>query len=265
MQSHLPKLKRACFFVSYIQLGDEVLSAAEALTLLASYQMLPQLCRWLIVEKEITSINLTQAEKTHALEQFYQKNQLLTPDAIALTLKYYGMNEVQLEDLATRELKIEKYKVTTWGTKLEPYFLQHKSQLDKVIYSLIRVSEEEVAQELYFRIKAGEQTFAECAKQYSQGTEAQTGGLLGPVPISQPHPEIAQKLAISQVGQLWPPLRIDNWVVIIKLEKLIPAQLDDAMRYALLNHFFETWLNQQIEKTPLSVFEDAPTPTLIAK
>ncbi|MCC5640292.1 peptidylprolyl isomerase [Nostoc sp. CHAB 5844] len=233
--------------------------------MLASSQMLPQLGRWLIVEKEIAQIDMTAKEKTHAIEQFHQKNQLTTPEIIASTLKHYGMNEVQLEALATREFRIEKFKIATWGAKLESYFLQHKSGLDKVIYSLIRTADAEVAQELYFRIKAGEQTFAECAKQYSQGTEAQTGGLLGPVPINQPHPEIAQKLAISQVGQLWPPLRIDSWVVIIKLEKLIPAQLDDAMRYALLNHFFETWLNQQIEKTSLSVLEDALTPTLVAK
>ncbi len=251
--------------MSYIQLGNQFLSAAEALTLLASYQMLPQLCRWLIVEKEIASINLTQAEKTCAIEQFYQKNQMLTPDAIASTLKHYAMNQAQLEALATREVKIEKYKVATWGTKLESYFLQHKSQLDQVIYSLIRVSDPEVAQELYFRIKAGEQTFAECASRYSQGQEAQTGGLLGPVPISQPHPEIAQKLALSQPGQLWPPMRLDNWVVIVRLEKLLNAQLDDAMRSALLNHFFETWLKEQMEKTPLKVYEDAPTPTLVTK
>ncbi|MBD2468814.1 peptidylprolyl isomerase [Nostoc sp. FACHB-145] len=227
--------------------------------------MLPQLCRWLIVEHEIASIILSAEEKATAWQQFSQKNQLTTSEQIASTLKYYGMSEAQLEELATRELKIEKLKIAKWGAKIESYFLQHKSQLDKVIYSLIRTADPEVAQELYFRIKACEQTFAECAKQYSQGQEAQTSGLIGPVPITQPHKEIVQKLLISQPGQLWPPMRVDNWVVIVKLEKMIPAQLDDAMRAALLNHFFETWLNEQMEKTPLKIYEDAPISSTVTK
>ncbi|BAY42038.1 hypothetical protein NIES2111_64340 (plasmid) [Nostoc sp. NIES-2111] len=236
-----------------LQFGNRTISATEIVSVLAGYQMLPQLCRLLIVEEAIAPYSLAPEEETSAIEQFYQKNQLTTAESIAATLKHYCMSEAQLQALATRELRIEKFKIATWGSKLESYFLQYKSQLDKVIYSLIRTSDAEIAQELYFRIKAGEESFAECAKEFSQGTEAQTGGLLGPVPISQPHPQIAQKLAISQPGQLWPPMRLDNWVVIVRLEKLIPAQLDDATRNSLLNHLFEQWLTQQMEQAPLSV------------
>ncbi|MBE9050262.1 peptidylprolyl isomerase [Nostocales cyanobacterium LEGE 11386] len=255
-----------------LQFGNHRISTAEIFPVLAGYQMLPQLCRFLIIDQAITSLSsanapysLTIEENTNAIEQFYQKNQITTPEARASILKHYGMSEAQLAALATREIRIEKFKIATWGAKLESYFLQYKPQLDKVIYSLIRTSDFEVAQELYFRIKAGEQTFAESAKEYSQGQEAQTGGLLGPVPINQPHLEIAQKLAISQPGQLWPPMRLDNWIVIIKLEKLISAQLDDATRSTLLNHLFEQWLTQEMEKASLSFHEDAPTPVLITR
>ena len=67
----------------------------------------------------------------------------------------------QLESVATRGLKIEKFKQVHWGQKLESYFLERKSQLDKVIYSLIRTEDHEVAQEFYFRLQEGEQTFAD--------------------------------------------------------------------------------------------------------
>ncbi|MDZ8141000.1 MAG: peptidylprolyl isomerase [Nostoc sp. DedQUE04] len=239
-----------------IQFGNQTITQAEIPQLLAGFQMLPQLCRLLIVEKAIALTELTIEEKSLVIEQFYQNNQLTTPEAIAKALKHYSMSLEQLEAVATRELRIEKFKQATWGTKLESYFLQCKSQLDKVIYSLIRTSDAEVAQELYFRIKAGEQTFADCASLYSQGQEAQTGGMLGPVPINQPHPAIAQKLTISQPGQLWPPMKLDEWFVIVRLEKLIPAQLDDAMRSTLLNHLFETWLAEEISKAQLTILEE---------
>ena len=122
-----------------------------------------------------------------------------------------------------------------------------------------------MAQELYFRIKAGEQSFADCAKEYSLGQEAQTGGLIGPVPISQPHPVIAQGLAISQPGQLWTPIKLESWYVIVRLEKLVPTQLDDAMRSTLLNHLFEQWLSEEMSKAQLTLHNDVPTLALVTR
>jgi parvulin-like peptidyl-prolyl isomerase len=251
--------------MAHLKIGNHTITQAEIPHLLAGFQMLPQLCRSVIVEGAIAGFELTPSEKLGVIEEFYQNNQPTTAEAVAKVLKHYSMSLEQLEGVATRELKIEKFKQATWGTKLESYFLQCKPQLDKVIYSLIRTFDAEVAQELYFRIKAGEQTFAECASVYSQGQEAQTQGMLGPVPMSQPHPAIAQKLTISQPGQLWPPMKLDEWFVIVRLEKLIPAQLDDAMRSTLLNHLFETWLAEEISKAQLTIHDDAPAPVLITR
>jgi hypothetical protein len=71
------------------------------------------------------------------------------------------MSSEHLKALATRGLRIEKFKQATWGRKLEAYFLKRKGQLDKAIYSLMRTKDLRLAQELYFRIQEGEQTFAE--------------------------------------------------------------------------------------------------------
>ncbi|HEY9837580.1 MAG TPA: peptidylprolyl isomerase, partial [Vampirovibrionales bacterium] len=94
----------------------------------------------------------------------------------------------------------------------------------------------------------GEQSFADAAQEYSKGPENRTGGLLGPVPVSQPHPLIGKLLSISQPGQLWPPRQLDVWFVIIRLEKFIPAQLDDNMRRQLIDEMFENWWREQVQK-----------------
>ncbi len=129
---------------------------------------------------------------------------------------------------------------------MESYFLTHKSKLDKVVYSLLRTPQQEIATELYFRIESGEQSFAELAREYSQGSEAQTGGLLGPIELTQPHPTLAKMLSISQPGQLWSPIQLGEWFVILRLEKFIPAVLDDTMCQQLLNGLFESWIQQEI-------------------
>lgn len=51
-------------------------------------------------------------------------------------------------------------------------------------------------------------------------------------------------LSVSQPGQLWPPLRLGEWLLIVRLEKLLPAQLDEPMRQSLLNELFEAWLQE---------------------
>jgi hypothetical protein len=53
-------------------------------------------------------------------------------------------------------------------------------------------------------------------------------------------------LSISQPGQLWSPIQLGEWFVILRLEKFIPAVLNDVMRQQLLNGLFEGWIQQEI-------------------
>lgn len=231
-----------------LQIGNRTITSAEIIPLLAGYQMLPQLLREIIIDQAIAPIACTPEEKASAFEQFYKKNQLTTEAERRATLERYSITPEQLEAWVTRELRILKFKQATWGHRLKFHFLHYKSKLDKVIYSLIRTQDPDVAQELYFRIQAGEQSFAELAREYSQGPEAQKGGVLGPVELRIPHPALAKMLSISQPGQMWPPTRLGEWFVIVRLEKFIPAQLDDSMCQQLLQELFEAWLSEQMNQ-----------------
>lgn len=250
-----------------LQVGDRVIQAEELLHLLAGYQMLPQLFQELLIDQALSQWErslpepvLTTQEEQAACERFFAQHQLTSDDAIQVWLARYGMTPEQLKALAMRDQKLERFKEATWGPKLESYFLNRKGQLDKVIYSLIRTQDMGIAQEVYFRILEGEQSFAELARIYSQGPEAQTDGLIGPVELSVPHPNLAQMLSVSQPGQLWPPARIGEWIVIIRLEKFIPAQMDESMRRRLLNEFFNTWLQEQLQQLTMPSLNASPAP-----
>jgi parvulin-like peptidyl-prolyl isomerase len=237
-----------------LQIGNRTITATELLPLLIRYQLLPQLLRELLIDQAVESIECSAEETESALQQFCEANQITDETARQAWTLQNGLSTEHLKNLATRPLRIEKFKQQIWGSKLESHFLTCKTQLDQVTYSLIRIAQPEIAQELYFRIQAGEQFFAELAHQYSQGPEAETGGLLGPVPLTQPHPVIAEKLFRSQPGQLLPPTKIGEWYVILRLEKLIPAQLDDLTRQKLLDDLFEAWIQAQLN-------QPKPTPT----
>lgn len=230
-----------------LQLGDRTITAEEIVPLLSNYQLLPRLLFELIIDRAIAPFTCTPEEAKSAYQQFCQKNQITTQTERQAWLEINPMTLEQLKALATRNLKIEKFKQATWGRKLESYFIDRKSQLDMVLYSLIQ-TQDLAAQELYFQIQEGEADFALLARKYSQGANAEIGGLIGPVELSSCHPIIGKMLSVSQPGQLWSPTPVGEWLVIVRLEKFIPAQLDDLMRQRLLSELFASWLQQQFNQ-----------------
>ncbi len=91
--------------IKSIQIGDREIDSTEIITLLAGYQMLPQLCRHLILDEAIADVELATEQKQSAIQQFYQKHQLTSPEQHQAFLELYGMTQEQLETLATSEVK----------------------------------------------------------------------------------------------------------------------------------------------------------------
>jgi parvulin-like peptidyl-prolyl isomerase len=232
-----------------IQLSHQTVTPDNLLPLLSQYRLLPQLLRESIIDQAIAPFTCTAEETAAACQSFYQQYQITEAEQQDWRTQY-GLTIEQVQALATRPLKVEKFKLATWGNKLGSYFLSRKEQFDRVIYSMIRTKDLGIAQELFFRIEAGEQSLSELAQQYSQGPEAQTSGLVGPAEIGSLHPKLAHVLRASQPGKLWPPMAMGDWMVIVRLEKFIPVQLDGPMQQRLLRELFETWLGEQMAQLP---------------
>uniref|UniRef100_A0A832M2G2 peptidylprolyl isomerase n=1 Tax=Oscillatoriales cyanobacterium SpSt-402 TaxID=2282168 RepID=A0A832M2G2_9CYAN len=223
---------------------------ADLQTLLAKYQLLPQLQRELTIDHAIaeweratnTPIIIPPEEITTAYQNWQQTHSSNTPDPNSAQTE---QPQRDVEEWCSRRLKIEQFKRLRWQHQLESYFLKRKGQLDRVIYSLIRVRQQSIAQELYFRLRDDEQSFAELAPAFSQGLEAQTSGLVGPVELGSLHPFFAKQLRSSRPNELLLPMRLEDWFVVVRLESFLRAQLDDAMKQRLLNELFENWLAEQ--------------------
>lgn len=232
-----------------LQVNHRQVTAEEIIPLLNQYQILPKLKQEIIIDDAIASFDCTAEEIARCQQEFCLQQQLNSEPERQKWLGQQGLTEAQFIHLATRKLRIEKFQRATWGDKLESYFRQRKPQLDQVIYSLIRLKDADLSREIYFRLLENEQPFAELARQYSEGTEAASGGLIGPVSLSSPHPQLAQILTINQPGQLSPPTRIGEWWIIVRLEKLIPAKLDETVQQKLLDELFTAWLKEQLQAT----------------
>ncbi len=233
------------------QVGETEVNLEDLPTLLSRYQLLPHLFKQLIIDKAIAEFDCTPDEKVSAVAAFYQQHRLETEAERLAWCKQNRTTQANIEITAVRQLLVNKFKDATFAAKVESYFMSRKQHLDRVIYSLIRTNDPNLAQELYFRIVEAEDSFADLARSYSQGLEASTGGIVGPTSLSKPHPIIAKVLSVSQPGQLWAPMPLENWTVILRLEQFIPAQLDDSMRVHLIDELFEQWIQQQIQEVEM--------------
>jgi parvulin-like peptidyl-prolyl isomerase len=251
------------------QQTDISLSSHPLLSKLTQYQLLPQLIKELVIDGAIAHIPLSDAESQSAIESFCQSQQITSPETQQAWLTHFRMTPAQLEQQAIRLLKLEHFKQQQWGSKVEPLFLAQKQQFDQITYSLLRTDRAEVAQELFFRLQDEEQTFAELVTEYSQGPEAQTGGLIGPIEVARLHPTLAQLLTQRRPGQLCPPIKIEQWYVIARLEQYLPAALTPELRQKLIDHQFQEWMRAQVSNFELSTLDStepdlSPTPVRAA-
>ena len=63
--------------------------------------------------------------------------------------------------------------------------------------------------------------------------------------MTQAHPALSERLRTSQPGQLLQPFRVDQWWVVMRLERYEAAQFDDNTRQRMAQELFEEWLNQE--------------------
>ena len=151
----------------------------------------------------------------------------------------------QTMKLVQRRLKIDKFKQANWSSEVAPYFIKCKKKLDKFVYSRIAHQDEGVATEIYFRLKEGEQTFIELAREYSQAKEANLYEIYNPVKVCHLESSLGLLLTNKKVGDILPPILCHGIYLVIRLEQIIPATLDEAMHQKLLDELFEKWLQQQ--------------------
>ncbi len=232
-------LKRLC---------HNAISGEEVIELLQQYRLLSQLQRELVLDAELNSVICSQEEVLGAYKNFYQKYQINSEADRTAWLERNNCSLLQLEHSVMRAIKLDRFKQLNFGNKVESYFLKRKSQLDRVVYALLRVKDPHLAQELYFRIQDKEATFTELVKQYSGGQEAEIGGMIGPQELSIPHPILAQKLSALKPGQLAPPLQVADWFAIVQLKKHLPAQLDPLMQSRLIDEMYEQWMQEKLSQ-----------------
>lgn len=226
-----------------LQHALEAMARQPLLVLLESQGVLQALVQQLLLERLRHTVAADPAEASSLVRQICAAMELAIPssleecwlDAVPPSLRSRAQDLWQ-QSLLRRALELR------YGDRVEAHFLGRRAALDQVVFRMMRLERLGLAEELYLRLVDDHASFGDLADQHALGEERHTRGLVGPMAVGQPHPRIAQALARLAQGELHPPFTVDNAVVLVRLERRLPAQLTDPLRRQLLRELLEAEL-----------------------
>ena len=194
------------------------------------------------------AVPLSQAIERKLVDSFRLQEGLESDLELEEFLTAKGWQHEDMLYFATKAERLQRFQKLIFAEEVELRFLSSKADLDQIHYSLIRLSDGDLAFELHQRLLENENSFEDLAARYSEGDERESGGAIGPVPLSQAHPVLVEKLRISQPGQLWAPFFLVNIWVILRLDHWQGSRLDQSTREILLDDLFRDWFEKRVEQ-----------------
>jgi len=213
--------------------------------LLSRARLLKPYMRQLALARSIEAVNLSDEEIATAVQEFMKSQELATAADFELFLRINHLREEDLLELATEPIKVKQLIASNYLPKAETRYLQRKAELDVVVYSLIRVSSEELARELFLQITEDGIELGLLSSHYSEGPEKATRGVVGPVPMSRAHPKLTERLKTRAIGELIEPFAIEHWWIIARVEHRVSTEFNNEIAWKLATELFEENISNQ--------------------
>jgi len=154
------------------------------------------------------------------------------------------------------QIRLQKWLDERYADRVEPYFLERRRDLEQVVYRMIRLRQQGKAEEIYLRLLDDDADFGDLAFQHSSGDERYTNGLVGPMLVTQPHQSIRAALDTMAVGDIHPPFRVEQWILLLQLLHRLPATLNDNTRASLQQELLKSELDVVIDGSLRRVYPE---------
>ena len=217
----------------------------EARTLLQRYGLLQPLVTKMITSQAIAEVVVSDSDLNQARLDLLEEKGYDGIEQWPQLIESITGTETEVMTLLNGKVRQQTFLREQFSPKAEARFLDRKNELDQVVYSLLRLESRFLAQELYLQIESGESNFADLAKRYAEGPERNTNGIVGPVSLTQAHPDLVEKLRVTQPGVLLEPFRISDWWLVVRLERYSPATFSDEISDQMCKELFADWQKEQ--------------------
>ena len=178
-------------------------NASSLEQLVSRLQLWPSIVRRQQEEEIVRCVNISPAW----LEE--QRIKFIGDSSIDAVLSQHNWSPADLDLHLSVDEALRLFAEYHFSPGLEEYFLSANGGHDQVIYSILRVRDPGLAQELWIRIEEGEKTFSEIAADFGEGPEASKKGLMGPVLLGSIEPPQLRSIIRSlPVSKVTPPTQV---------------------------------------------------------
>jgi len=237
---------------------------AEGQALLDRFNLLKPLVEQMVISEAIADVVVSAEQLERARLGFLHQRGFDGMEQWAELLAQLGRSEEEVLERLRHGIRRRSLMREHFAAKAEARFLERKSELDQVVYSLLRIENSFLARELYLQIESGESNFADLAKRYAEGPERNTNGIVGPVSLTQAHPILVEKLRVSQPGVLLEPFRISDWWLVVRLERYSPATFTDEVSDQMCQEMFDAWVDEETAKSLSKLASETSEPLPIS-
>lgn len=228
-------------------IDDTPVSSEEVMGLLRRQGAVPRLIQEWVLDRTLAETPLETEFQEQLLSDYRNSNDLTSDEAYQAHLQQRHIDEAMLLKMLSRPHQVVRYREERWGPFAQSLYLQHKERFDTVTYDRLQASDPDVMQEIYFRLKDGEESWDGLARQFP-GAGPDASARRGPVPVAEVEAPVLEVLRQSEPGRVARPLQLGDQVIVVALDKFQPSTFDDALRTVLLRQAFEDWLTQECSR-----------------
>jgi len=237
-----------------LTINHQSISFKRFLKVLRSTGKLPMVLQELVsryvIEQELQhrpDLAVDSAALDQAIATFRQENDLENPQSFQSWLIDQGWDEAIFREQVQFNLKLDTFKVQLAAPRLLETFMEYKFWLDQVVLSRIVVKSQDLAAELMLQITEDGVSFEHLAQDYSQADDAVTNGMMGMLSRADVQSQLGVDVYQFQPRQTVGPIAHGQDWCLLRVEKQLPAKLDDAVKYYLQEQIFQQWLTSNVQ------------------
>ncbi|HKO96473.1 MAG TPA: peptidylprolyl isomerase [Pyrinomonadaceae bacterium] len=199
-------------------------------------------------------IEVSDDELQQAADEFRAENDLYDADTTQSWLESKHLSYQEWESSLEYRVVERKLREALTAGLVDQRFVEQRLSFDKAAVSRLVLSDEGVARELRAQIVEDGADFHALAREHSIHTDTRmAGGYAGEMLRTDMEPALEAAIFGAQAGKVIGPIKTDDGWELVKLEGLVPAELDDEMRETIKTVLFDEWLAEQRRKARIKV------------
>jgi parvulin-like peptidyl-prolyl isomerase len=241
--------------IPFLKVNEDSISLGDAIDYLKAsggyHRMMTDIIRQYLLQKELelrSDIKFSNFQVDQAVMDFRVANNLVEPKLFQEWMQVNGVNYDEFRKNIAFGFKVKQLKTEVTEPKLEGYFQEQKPLLDRVILSRLILKDKELADNLKAKILDDRTQFDALVRQYSITDDRAANGMMGAVHKGKMPDLMKTAIDLAHPGEIVGPLEIDRRYCLFRIEKFIPASLEEEpLKQELENQLFEQWMQEKLQ------------------